>query len=212
DLIAHDGRPTRIDRHADRPSARFAVIAQEACNEIDGLTRWPAVAERHEHHFEADRLAAIATAMLTDERALGKSLAHRGIGESETARRHVRAERVIRRDRRGDLLRILPLCTLSRLLPPIATRPPIARAVAHGRQRLRYEIGSNFVPLIHDSPKLARLRLDREGRRVAQPFGIALVHAGPRIDLPHDCPIDFRLHPALRDIAVRSNPYEQEAS
>src|SRR5690606_27509407 len=117
----------------DRPSARFAVIAQEACNEIDGLTRWPAVAERHEHHFEADRLAAIPTAMLTDERALGKSLAHRGIGECETERRHVRAERVIRRDRRGDFLRILRLCTRIHMLPPIAIRPPIERAFAHGR-------------------------------------------------------------------------------
>src|SRR3546814_11553929 len=83
----------------------------------------------------------------------------------------MRAQGVVRADRRGDLLRLLRLRARVDGLPPIAVGPAVEAALAHRGEIIRNEIGTDLVAFVHDRPALARSRLDGERGGVAQTGG-----------------------------------------
>src|SRR3546814_10268624 len=84
-----------------------------------------AATERHKNHLVPDWLAAIPTAMLTDEHAIGEPRTHRRRGEGQAQGGAMRSPAVIRTDRRGDLLRILRSHARVHILTPLAVGPDV---------------------------------------------------------------------------------------
>src|SRR3546814_14169637 len=71
-VVGDDEGATRVHAHPDRPATSLSVRPSEAGDEVDRRTGGAAATERHKNHFVPDWLAAIPTAMLTDEHAIGE--------------------------------------------------------------------------------------------------------------------------------------------
>src|SRR4051795_3737512 len=133
DVVGENQRAGAIDRHPNRPAPRLPFIVEEAGHEIDRRADRPAAGEADEHHAIAVELVAVPAAVLADE---GTAVEHRreavaGV-EGEPERRDVRAEAVIRLDRARDQFGMLRPHPRIDVLSPIAVRPAVEAAVAHG--------------------------------------------------------------------------------
>ena len=115
------------------------------------------------------------------------------------------AQRVVGGDGRGDLVGILRSHAIIDVLAPVAIGPAVEAAFTHRGEVIRHQILAQFVPLVDHCPQLPGARLDRQCRRVAQAGGIGLVGAGFGVDLPDHGAVDFGLHAALGDVAVRAD-------
>src|SRR3546814_6265205 len=100
-VVGDDEGATRVHAHPDRPATSLSVRPSEAGDEVDRRTGGAAATERHKNHFVPDWLAAIPTAMLTDEHAIGEPGTHRRRGEGQAQGGDMRSQAVIRTDRRG---------------------------------------------------------------------------------------------------------------
>src|SRR3546814_19463970 len=105
------------------PTRRSSDLPSEAGDEVDWRTGGAAATERHKNHLVPDWLAAIPTAMLTDEPAIGEPGTHRRRGEGQAQGGDLRSQAVIRTDRRGQPLRILPPPTRVPHTAPIVVGP-----------------------------------------------------------------------------------------
>src|SRR5262245_66261590 len=74
-------------------------------------------------------------------------------------RRHVRAQRIVRRNRLGHEIGTLRLDAWIEMLSVVAVGPTVERAVLHRRQIVRHKIGADLIPLVGYGPELAGLRL-----------------------------------------------------
>ena len=54
-IVGNEQRSAAIDRHADGPAKRLAVLTDKAVNEIDRRTGWLAAAEGHEDDLVTGR-------------------------------------------------------------------------------------------------------------------------------------------------------------
>src|SRR5690606_35812866 len=124
-VVGNDQRAARIYRYAYRAAACGAVAIAKARDEVDGRAGRPPILERYEHDLVAHGFAAIPTAMFADENALGELAAHGRAGKSHAQRGHVRAQRIVRLDRRGDFIGILRADAVVHMLAPIAVRPAV---------------------------------------------------------------------------------------
>src|SRR5690606_7762502 len=115
---------------------------------------------------------------------------------------HVRAQRVVRLDRRGDFIGILRADTVVHILAPVAIRPAVEGAFLDGRKVVGHQVAADLVAFVHDRPQLARARLYGQCRGVAQPGGVGLVFAGAGVDAPYAGAAGFRGHAAFGDVAV----------
>src|SRR3546814_11232486 len=105
------------------PTRRSSDLPSEAGDEVDRRTGGAAATERHKNQLVPDWLAAIPTAMLTDEHAIGEPGTHRRRGEGQAQSGYMRSQAVIRTDRRGDPLRILRPHATVQLLAPLHVSP-----------------------------------------------------------------------------------------
>src|SRR5207237_676204 len=123
-----------IDPNSDWPTARIAVLVNEARDEIHRLADRLAAGEADEHDAVTVDLAPVPAAVLADE---GAAAEHRGEAaagvEGEAQRRDVRAKRVVGRDRLGDEVRALRLDPWVEMLAVVAVRPTVESTGPHGR-------------------------------------------------------------------------------
>ena len=124
----------------------------------------------------------------------------------------MRSQAVVRTDRRRHFRRISRPDTGIDRLPPVAVRPAIEAALAHGREVVGYEVGTDFIPLVYDRPELSCPRLNRKGGGIAQSRGVGPVRAGRHIHFPNHGPVDLRLHPPFGDVAVGADSHIQETT
>jgi hypothetical protein len=122
----------------------------------------------------------------------------------------VRSEAVVGSNRCTNFVRVLRPHAGIYILAPIAVRPPVERAFAHGGEIVGNQIGTDFVAFVHYCPELVRAGLDGQRGGIAQASGIGLVCSGLHVDLPYHRAVDVGCHAALRDVAVRTDSYVQE--
>ena len=94
------------------------------------------------------------------------------------------------------------------MLSPIAVGPAVEAAFAHRGQIIGHEVGAELVALVHHRPQLAGFGAEGERSGIAKAGGIAFVHPGLRVDLPHHGTIDFGRQTALGKVAVRADADE----
>src|SRR5690606_27382772 len=171
-VVGHDQRALRVHRYAHGAAARGAVAIAKARHEVYGRARRPAVLERYEHDLVAHGFAAIPAAMLTDENTVGELAAHGLVRKGDAQRGHVRAQRVVRLDRRGDFIGILRADAVVHILAPVAIGPAVEGAFLDGRKVVGHQVAADLVAFVHDRPQLARARLYGQCRGVARVRGL----------------------------------------
>src|SRR3546814_2475695 len=138
------------------PTRRSSDLPSEAGDEVDRRTGGAAATERHKNHVVPDWLAAIPTAMLTDEHAIGEPGTHRRRGEGQAQRGDMRSQAVIRTDRRGDLLRILRPHARFHILAPIAVGPAVESTFTDGCGIVWNQVRAAYGAFVNHCPSLTR--------------------------------------------------------
>ena len=157
--------PVPVDCQTDRPSARVIVSVKETGNDILRRAARPSVAEGHEDNFVAVERCSIPASVFADERTvavLGGKIG--ACGHGHTQRRHVRAQRVVRYDRRGHQIGPLRFDARIQVLAVIAVGPAIEASVAHRGQVIRNQVGTDFVAFVGDGPQFAGFRFPLQAR------------------------------------------------
>src|SRR5690606_30826443 len=119
-------------------------------------------------HLVADGLGAVPAAVHAHEGTVGELRAHHRTGEVHAQRGDVRAQAVVGRDRRGDLLRVLRAHAVVDVLAPVGPGPAVEAAVAHRGQVIGHQVRADLVTLVDHRPQLSAGRLDGERGGVAQ--------------------------------------------
>ena len=130
DIVGDQQSATPIDRQTNRPSARVIVGIEEAGDDILRRAAGLSAAEGHEDHLVAVERRSIPASMFADEGTAAVVCRKIGAGgHRDTQGRHVRAQRVVRRDRFGHQIGPLRQDAWVEVLAVIAVGPAIEAAV-----------------------------------------------------------------------------------
>src|SRR4051812_30319681 len=91
------------------------------------------------------------------------------------------------------------------MLTEIAVWPSVKSAVMHRGEVIGDQVGPDLVAFVDNRPKLARLGLEGDPRRVAQPRGIDPLEAGTAVHLPDRSAAFLDRDSVFGDVAVRSD-------
>ncbi len=114
----------------------------------------------------------------------------------------MRAQRVVRRDAGGHLVRVLRAHAIIDVLPPVGVGPAVEAAFLNRCQVVRHQVFAQFVAFVDYRPQLTGFRLYRHCGGVAQAGGVGFVGAGFGVDLPDHGAVDLGFHAAFGDVAV----------
>ena len=180
-------------------------ILQEAGSKVDRLARGAPVSEGHESNLVTRRIAAVPTAMFTDECAFGEGAPEAAVrGEIQSQRGDMRTKSIIGRYRLAHQIRPLRANAGINVLTVIAIGPAIEGALANGCKIVGDQLRPELVPFIDDRPQLLGPGIDGQGSRVADAGGEDAVGTGLAVDFPDHRAVFLHIHTALTDIAVRA--------
>ena len=166
-VVRNDECAARIDGHADWSTASHTIAAAKAGDEVHRRAGRATIAERYEDNFVSDRISAIPAPVFADEHAVSRTT--RPLPELEKA-----TPSAATCDRGcSRVVSLNELCLDPEaargvyILAPVAVRPPVECAFAHGGEIVRDQIWTDFIAFVYHCPQLIRTGLDGERGGIA---------------------------------------------
>ena len=145
--------------------------------------------------------------MLAHKRATLKLIAqHPAVDEGQPQCRHMRAQRIVGRNRAGDQRRVLGMHPDVHVLAVIAVGPPVKAAVLDRGQIIRDQIVAQLVTLVDHGEQRLAAGVKGQPVGIAQSGGIKPLCPADRIDLPDRRAALFSLKPFFDNIRVGPDP------